>query len=96
MAERFDSLSVRMDALTAERFGVTVTVNGVDYVAVESDFFAELGLLEGSGKSLVIFSRDYTPRRGDEVVLQGGKYTVTRIRRFNGKPQLTLEGSDGG
>lgn len=84
-----------MDALTAERFGVTVNINGTDCIAVESDFFAEFGPVEGSGKSLVVFSRDYTPRRGDSVVYRDRRYTVTKIRRFNGKPQLTLEEDNG-
>lgn len=38
----------------------------------------------------------YIPRRGDRVVLRGSEFTVTRIRRFNGKPQLTLEENNGG
>ncbi|EEF2461626.1 ATP-binding protein, partial [Salmonella enterica subsp. enterica serovar Rubislaw] len=63
--------------------------------AVESDFFAEFGPVEGSGKSLVVFSRDYAPRRGDSVVYRDRRYTVTKIRRFNGKPQLTLEECNG-
>ncbi|EBG1930719.1 ATP-binding protein [Salmonella enterica] len=96
MADLFDTLNERMDALTADRFGVTVGINGTDYIAVESDFFAEFGPVEGNGKSLVVFSRDYAPRRGDSVVYRDRRYTVTKIRRFNGKPQLTLEESDGG
>ncbi|HAE3617568.1 TPA_asm: ATP-binding protein, partial [Salmonella enterica subsp. enterica serovar Oranienburg] len=30
MADLFDTLSERMDALTAERFGITVGINGTD------------------------------------------------------------------
>ncbi|EBN5091846.1 ATP-binding protein, partial [Salmonella enterica] len=55
MADLFDTLNERMDVLTAVRFGVTVSINGTDYIAVESDFFAEFGPVEGSGKSLVVF-----------------------------------------
>ncbi|EAQ6047568.1 ATP-binding protein, partial [Salmonella enterica] len=55
MADLFDTLSERMDVLTAERFGITVSINGTDHIAVESDFFAEFGPVEGSGKSLVVF-----------------------------------------
>ncbi len=85
-----------MDALTADRFGVKVNINGADCIVVESDFLAELGPVEGSGKSIVVFSGNITPRRGDGVMLRGCKFTVTRVRRFNGKPQLTLEESNGG
>ncbi|EFQ9429239.1 ATP-binding protein [Salmonella enterica] len=95
MADLVDTLSERMDTLTAERFGITVSINGTDHIAVESDFFAEFGPVEGSGKSLVVFSRDYAPRRGDSVVYRDRRYTVTKIRRFNGKPQLTLEECNG-
>lgn len=95
MADLFDTLNGRMDALTAERFGVMVSINGTDCIGVESDFFAEFGPVEGGGKSLVVFSRDYVPRRGDSVVCRGRRYTVTKIRRFNGKPQLTLEEDNG-
>lgn len=85
-----------MDALTAARFGVAASICGTDCTVVESDFLAELGPVEGNGKSIVIFSGDVIPRRGDRVVLQGGEFTVTRIRRFNGRPQLTLEEGYGG
>ncbi|EAY8127680.1 ATP-binding protein, partial [Salmonella enterica] len=32
---------------------------------------------------------------GDSVVYRDRRYTVTKIRRFNGKPQLTLEECNG-
>ncbi len=47
-----------------------------------------MGLVEGNGKRSV-FSGNAIPRRGDRVVIAGSEFTVTRIRRFNGKPQLT-------
>ncbi|EGG3071084.1 ATP-binding protein [Salmonella enterica] len=96
MADLFDGMKGRMDALTAERFGVKVNINGTDCIVVESDFLAELGPVEGNGKNVVVFSGNVIPRRGDRVVLRGSEFTVTRIRRFNGKPQLTLEESHGG
>ncbi|HBM0095467.1 TPA: ATP-binding protein [Salmonella enterica subsp. enterica serovar Blitta] len=96
MAEIFDEMRGRMDALTAKRFGVTVSINGADCIAVESDFLAEFGPVEGNGKNLVIFTRGITPRKGDTVVFRGRTYTANRIRRFNGKPQITLEEDDGG
>lgn len=85
-----------MDALIAERFGMKVNINGTDCIVVESDFLAELGPVEGNGKNVVVFSGNVIPRRGDRVVLRGSEFTVTRIRRFNGKPQLTLEENNGG
>ncbi len=81
-----------MDALIAERFGMKVNINGTDCIVVESD----LGPVEGNGKNVVVFSGNVIPRRGDRVVLRGSEFTVTRIRRFNGKPQLTLEENNGG
>ncbi|EIS0541836.1 ATP-binding protein [Salmonella enterica] len=96
MADLFDGMKRRMDALIAERFGMKVNINGTDCIVVESDFLAELGPVEGNGKNVVVFSGNVIPRRGDRVVLRGSEFTVTRIRRFNGKPQLTLEENNGG
>ncbi|EIC5581146.1 ATP-binding protein, partial [Salmonella enterica] len=36
MADLVDTLSERMDTLTAERFGITVSINGTGHIAVES------------------------------------------------------------
>ncbi|ENJ4478067.1 DNA breaking-rejoining protein [Yersinia enterocolitica] len=91
MSNLFDELTARMDALTASRFGKTVVIGGNEYVAVESCFFAEMGPLASNSTSLVVFSADYHPHKGDDVMLDGVNYTVTSHRRFNGKPQITLE-----
>lgn len=50
MADLFDGMKRRMDALIAERFGMKVNINGTDCIVVESDFLAELGPVEGNGK----------------------------------------------
>ncbi|KJT55211.1 hypothetical protein SEEH3547_10063 [Salmonella enterica subsp. enterica serovar Heidelberg str. 75-3547] len=51
MADLFDGMKRRMDALIAERFGMKVNINGTDCIVVESDFLAELGPVEGNGKT---------------------------------------------
>ncbi len=53
-----------------------VNINGTDCIVVESDFLAELGPVEGSGKNVVVFSGNVI-RRGDGVVLRGSEFTVT-------------------
>ena len=91
MPNPFEKMVCRMDAKTVETMGKTVTINGVDYPAVESHFLPELGPMNGDGITLVVFSHEYAPRRNDAVVLDGQQYTVTQHRSFNGKPQIWLE-----
>ncbi|WP_413734337.1 DNA breaking-rejoining protein [Sodalis sp. RH21] len=94
MANAFELMAARMDAITRERFGKLVVINNEDYIAVESHFITELGPLAGDGISLVVFDADYQPHRNDTVVFNGGSYIVTRHQPFNGKPQIWIEGAD--
>lgn len=91
MANPFDCLSTRLDEVTAARFGRPVLIDGVEYLAVEASFQAELGALAGEGLHLVVFSPHYRPVRKQAVLWQGQNYTVTRWQRFNGKYQILLE-----
>ncbi|WP_324648552.1 ATP-binding protein [Klebsiella pneumoniae] len=91
MANTFDNLAARMDTLTANRLGRPVTINGDDYIAVESHLLLEMGQVAGDGISLVIFTVDYQPARGDRVIYNGQAYTVTRWLPFNSKPQIWIE-----
>lgn len=91
MANAFDKMTERMDALTAKRLGRTATINGDEHIAVESHLLPELGPVAGDGINTVIFSAGYQPARGDEVLYKGQVYTVTRWLLFNGKPQIWIE-----
>lgn len=91
MANAFDRLAGRMDAVTLARMGKPVTINDREYIGVESHFIPELGPVSGDGLSVVIFSADYRPKRNDQVVMAGQTYIVTRHQLFNGKPQIWLE-----
>lgn len=91
MANPFEQMTARMDAATVRRMGETVTINGTDFIAVESHFVPEMGPVVGDGISLVVFSENYPPRRNDEVIWKGETYKVTRSQQFNGKPQIWIE-----
>ena len=91
MANAFDALATRMDAVTTARFGRDVVINGTVFTGVESHFLPEMGPVSGDGLSVVVFSPDYRPHRNDQVVYQGESYIVTRHQMFNGKPQIWLE-----
>jgi len=91
MANPFDQMAARMDAATVRAMGHVVTVNGMDYDAVESQFIAEMGPLAGEGLSLVVFSSMLKPRRGDDVIWREQSYKITRQQTFNGKPQIWIE-----
>ena len=91
MANAFDNMVGRMDALTAARLGRAVTINGNGHIAVESHLLPELGPVAGDGINLVIFSTGYQPARGDVVIYKEQSYIVTRWLLFNGKPQIWLE-----
>ncbi|RLM13319.1 DNA breaking-rejoining protein [Gibbsiella quercinecans] len=91
MANAFEGLAARMDAVTRDRLGKTVSINDEDFIAVESHLIPELGPVTGDGISLVLFTGNYRPRRNDAVVLDGQSYIVTRYQIFNGKPQIWIE-----
>ncbi|HCU0676023.1 TPA: ATP-binding protein, partial [Klebsiella michiganensis] len=55
MANAFDKMTERMDALTEKRLGRTVTINGNEHIAVESHLLPELGPVAGDGINLVVF-----------------------------------------
>ena len=80
-----------MDAATVNLMADKVTINGVSFDAVESQFVAEMGPLVGDGLSLVVFSPAVSPRKGDAVHWKGENYTVTRKQLFNGKSQIWIE-----
>lgn len=91
MANPFERLVARMDDFTQIKMGKTATINGVDYVVVESHFLPEMAQLNGDGISLVVFTPGYEPTKNDVVVLDGREYMVTRHQLFNGKPQIWIE-----
>nr|WP_024529191.1 hypothetical protein [Serratia fonticola] len=91
MANVFSQMAVRMDMVTAERMGKMVAINGQDYIAVESHLLLEMAQVSGDGISLVVFTPGYSWSRGDQAVLDGQPYMVTRSQMFNGKPQIWLE-----
>lgn len=91
MANPFDAMVARMDAATVNLMADKVTINGVSFDAVESQFVGEMGPLVGDGLSLVVFSLAVSPRRGDAIHWKGQDYIVTRKQLFNGKPQIWIE-----
>lgn len=80
-----------MDATTARKMGKPVTINGEEYIAVESHLLAEMGVVNGDGISLVVFTSEYIPHRNDGVEFEGRTYQVTQHRLFNNKPQIWIE-----
>lgn len=91
MPNPFDLMVGRMDATTVKTMGKTVTINGVDHIAIESHLLAEMGPVNGDGITLVVFSEGYTPVRNDVVEYNGLSYMVTQHRLFNRKPQIWIE-----
>ncbi|AHE71473.1 DNA breaking-rejoining protein [Enterobacter ludwigii] len=91
MANPFDRMAARMDAATIKKMGKTATINGRDYDVVPAELLEDMGALNGTGTSLVVFFSDYIPRRNDCVVYEGKSYTVTRYEQFNGKPRIYVE-----
>jgi hypothetical protein len=77
MANPFEQMAARMDAATIRCMGAPVTINGIDYVAIESHFVPEMGPVTGDGISLVVFSENYHPRRNDALIWKG---TATKLR----------------
>lgn len=80
-----------MDAATINLMADKVTINGVIFDAVESQFVAEMGAVVGDGLSLVVFSLAVSPRKGDAIHWKGRDYIVTRKQLHNGKPQIWIE-----
>lgn len=80
-----------MDAATVKKMGKTATINGQEYDVVPAELLEDMGPLNGTGTSLVVFSGSYQPRRNDQVDYGGEPLTVTRFDRFNGKPRIHLE-----
>ena len=91
MANPFDAMVARMDTVTVNLMADKVTINGVSFDAVESQFVAEMGAVVGDGLSLVVFSLAVSPRKGDAIHWKGRDYIVTRKQLFNGKPQIWIE-----
>lgn len=91
MPNPFDRMAERMDAVTVRKMGKTVTINGEDYIAIESHLLAEMGPVNGDGIILVVFTPGYAPKRNDAVEFEGVQYTVTQHRLFNRKPQIWIE-----
>lgn len=90
----FERLADRMDALTAKRMGKPISINGTNYIGVDSHFLPEFGPVTGDGVSYVIFSELYKPGKNDRVIADGIQYTATRRQRFNGKWMIFLEVAD--
>ncbi|RLZ38837.1 ATP-binding protein, partial [Citrobacter freundii] len=55
------------------------------------EFLEEMGPLSGTGRSLVVFTAGYQPRRNDVVIFEGEEFHLTRHERFNGKPRIFIE-----
>lgn len=80
-----------MDEVTAARFGRPAIIDGNEFVAVESIFLAEFGVVSGEGLWLVVFDPAYRATRQQSVIWRGNEYRITRWQRFNGKCQILLE-----
>lgn len=80
-----------MDEVTAARFGRPAIIDGNEFVAVESTFLAEFGVVSGEGLWLVVFDAAYHAARQQLVIWRGNEYRITRWQRFNGKCQILLE-----
>ncbi|MBK5072228.1 DNA breaking-rejoining protein [Budviciaceae bacterium CWB-B4] len=91
MANPFDLMVARMDAVTVQRMGKIALIGGLEYDVVPAELIADMGPLTGSNISLVIFSDDYKPSRNDIVEYDGKTWKVTRYQQFNGKPQIWIE-----
>lgn len=91
MANAFERMTGRMDAVTVKVMGKTATINGIDYAVVPAELLEEMGPLSGTGTTLVVFSNAYHARRNDVVIFDGEELTVTRHDKFNGKPRIHIE-----
>ena len=91
MYNPFERMAARMDAATVKRMAKPVIINDREYVAIRSEFLAEMGPLTGDGISLVVFSDDYQASRNDAVSFEGTSYIVTRKEAYNGKWRIWIE-----
>ncbi|MXF06690.1 DNA breaking-rejoining protein [Escherichia coli] len=91
MSDPFSRLVAQMDSVTIRKMGKVARINDADVTVIPGETLAELNALSGPAVSLVVFSPEYRPRRGDCVVYDGQQWTVTRHERFNGKPMIFIE-----
>jgi hypothetical protein len=84
-------MAARMDAATVNRMAKPVIINDREYLAIRSEFLAEMGPLTGDGISLVVFSDDYQASRNDAVNFEGTSYIVARKEAYNGKWRIWIE-----
>lgn len=71
MPNPFDRLVSRMDAVTVNKMGKPATINGEPMIVIPAEFLEEMGPLSGTGRSLVVFTAGYQPRRNDVVIFEG-------------------------
>ncbi|MCC2944623.1 ATP-binding protein [Citrobacter portucalensis] len=91
MPNPFDRLVSRMDVVTVNKMGKPATINGEPMIVIPAEFLEEMGPLSGTGRSLVVFTAGYQPRRNDVVIFEGEEFHLTRHERFNGKPRIFIE-----
>lgn len=91
MPNPFDKLASRMDAATVNKMGKPATINGEPMTVIPAEFLEEMGPMTGTGRSLVVFTAGYRPKRSDVVIFEGEKFILTRHERFNGKPRIFIE-----
>ena len=91
MPNPFDKLASRMDAATVNKMGKPATINGEPMIVIPAEFLEEMGLMTGTGRSLVVFTAGYRPKRSDVVIFEGEEFILTRHDRFNGKPRIFIE-----
>lgn len=91
MPNPFDKLTSRMDAATVNKMGKPATINGEPMIVIPAEFLEEMGPMTGTGRSLVVFTAGYRPKRSDVVIFEGEEFILTRHERFNGKPRIFIE-----
>lgn len=91
MPNPFDKLASRMDAATVNKMGKPATINGEPMTVIPAEFLEEMGPMTGTGRSLVVFTAGYRPKRSDVVIFEGEEFILTRHERFNGKPRIFIE-----
>lgn len=91
MPNPFDKLASRMDAATVNKMGKPAIINGEPMVVIPAEFLEEMGPMTGTGRSLVVFTAGYRPKRSDVVIFEGEEFILTRHERFNGKPRIFIE-----
>ncbi|MFU0930900.1 ATP-binding protein [Kluyvera cryocrescens] len=91
MPNPFDKLASRMDAATVNKMGKPATINGEPMIVIPAEFLEEMGPMTGTGRSLVVFTAGYRPKRSDVVIFEGEEFILTRHDRFNGKPRIFIE-----